>query len=294
MKPITAFLHTLGPFVLTVGRRFVKDRCSRVAGALAFTTVLAIVPLTMVSLSVLSVFPVFESWMTTVQGFVYGNFVPAASDVVSRYIQQFAANVGRLTVWGLLFLFVTAAMLIATIDNAFNDIWHVRRQRKLGRRITAYWAVTTLGPVLMGLSLTITSYVTSLPFIARESAFVGVRPVLFAIMPTVFEWATFMLLYTVVPNCPVRLRHAAVGAVIATVLFEIAKRAFGAFILSFPTYRAIYGAVAALPVFLIWIYLSWVITLLGAQVTATLPRWRVAPRVVKPEARETESVRKRK
>lgn len=274
---ITTFAHTFGRFVLTVSRRYVRDRCPRVAGALAFTTVLAIVPLTAVGFAVLSIFPVFESWMVTVQSFVYGNFVPAAGEAVSRYLQQFAANAGRLTVWGLVFLFVTAVMLIATIEETFNDIWHVRRKRKLVRRLVSYWAVITLGPVLLGLSLSITSYIGSLPFFAQAQTFIGMRRVMLGVTPIAFELTAFVLLYTVVPNCPVRPRHALAGAVLATVLFEVAKRTFGAFIVSFSTYRAIYGAVAALPVFLIWIYLTWVIALLGAQVTAALPHWRATP-----------------
>src|SRR5206468_2037702 len=117
------------------------------------------------------------------------------------------------------FLFVTAVMLIATIEGVFNDIWHVRRQRKLSRRITAYWAVITLGPVLMGLSLTITSYLASLPLFAQETALGGARPMLLSVVPVAFEAAAFVLLYTVVPNCPVRWRHALIGAAMATLLF---------------------------------------------------------------------------
>jgi membrane protein len=262
-----------GRFAMTVLRRFDRDRCSRVAGALAFTTVLAVVPLTAVGFAVLSIFPVFESWMATVQQFIYGNFVPAASDVVSRYLQQFAANAGKLTAMGAVFLFVTAVMLISTIEQAFNDIWHVRRKRKLGRRIAAYWAVITLGPLLMGLSLSITSYVSSLPLFSQQPVLSGARQLVLKTAPIFFEWVTFVLLYTVVPNCVVRIRHAIAGAVVATVLFEVAKLTFGWFVTSFTNYRAVYGAVAAMPVFLIWIYLSWVVTLLGAEVAAALPQW---------------------
>src|SRR6266566_4105537 len=173
MNQAATLPQALWHFALTVARRYTRDRCPRVAGSLAFTTVLAVVPLTAVGFAVLSVFPVFESWMAAVQQFVYGNFVPAAGEAVSRYLQQFAANAGRLTVWGLVFLFVTAVMLIATIEHAFNDIWHVRRQRTLARRLLAYWAVITLGPVLMGLSLSITSYVASLPLFSQESVLEG-------------------------------------------------------------------------------------------------------------------------
>jgi membrane protein len=291
---LSLWLTLLGRFVVTVARRFARDRCSREAAALAFTTALAVVPLTAVGFAVLSVFPVYEKWMSAVQSLIYGNLVPAAGAAVSRYLQQFAANAGRLTMVGLVFLFLTAVALMATVEKAFNYIWHIRKQRKLGRRITAYWAVITLGPVLMGLSLTITSYIASLPLFAQEKALTGKGSVLLQMVPLMFEFATFILLYMVVPNCAVRLRHAAIGAVVATVLFEIAKLMFGMFVRSFSAYQTIYGAVAALPVFLIWIYLSWVVTLLGAEVTAALPRWLASLRnakapVKKPAAKPPKS-----
>ena len=285
-------LASLGGFAAAVMRRFARDRCSRVASALAFTTVLAVVPLTAVGFAVLSIFPVFEKWMVTVQQFIYGNFVPAASDIVSRYLQQFAANAGKLTVLGSLFLLVTAVMLIDTIEQAFNDIWHVRRKRKLLRRMTAYWAIITLGPILMGLSLSITSYVASLPLFSQQPMLSGARQVLLRTAPIVFECAAFVLLYTIVPNCTVRVRHAIAGAAVATVLFELAKFLFRVFVTSFANYSAVYGAVAVLPVFLLWIYLSWVVTLLGAEVTAGLPQW-VRRQASKQAAPGTETVRKR-
>ncbi len=277
MNRFSLFGHAVARFCVIVSRRYTKDRCGRVAGALAFTSSLAVVPLTAVGFAVLSVFPVFESWMAALQAFVISNFVPAAGEAVSSYLQQFAANAGKLTVWGLLFLFFTAVTLIATIEHAFNDIWHVRRRRKVGRRLVSYWAIITLGPVLMGLSLSITSYLASLTLFGQGATLSGLRPPMLVITPLAFEWTMFVLLYMVVPNCPIRFRHAVAGAIVATVLFELAKHTFGAFVVSFSTYRAIYGAVAALPVFLIWIYVSWVITLFGAEITATLPHWRLTP-----------------
>ena len=127
------FVRDIGRFSVLILRRYRQDRCSRVAGALAFTSVLGVVPFTAVSFAMFSIFPVFQSLMTSIQGFIAANFLPAAGDVISRNLQQFAANAGRLTIWGLVFLFATAVMLIATIENEFNDIWHVRRQRKLAR-----------------------------------------------------------------------------------------------------------------------------------------------------------------
>jgi membrane protein len=147
---------------------------------------------------------------------------------------------------------------------------------------------------LIGLSLSITSYIASLPFFAQQAVAGDTHTMLVAVIPLAFEWTAFMLLYTVVPNCPVRLRHAVIGAVVATLLFEISKRTFGAFVVSVPTYRVIYGAVAALPVFLIWIYVSWLVTLLGAQITACLPSWRTASRSVMSTKAGTGSARTRK
>ena len=276
------FLQQLWQFAQTVRRRYAEDRCTRVAGALSFTTLLALVPLLAVAVAVLSVFPVFQSWVTSIDEFIYGNFVPAAGEAVQKYLQQFAANAGKLTVWGLLFVIIAALMLMATIEKTFNDIWHVSQTRKRLHRFVAYWALLTLGPVLIGLSLSLTSYLISLPLFAEQSALGGFRVFLLAMLPVLFEIMAFMLLYTVVPSHPVRLRHALIGGVFAATLFEITKRAFGLFVLHFSSYKVIYGAVAALPVFLIWIYLSWMVILLGAVVTATLPEWKPAVRVNRP------------
>lgn len=268
------FLRACFRLLRWVVQRFREDRCTRVAGALSFTTLLALVPLTAVMFAIFSRFEVFESWMTTVQEFIYGNFVPASGEVVSRYLQKFAANAGRLTAWGLLFLFLTSLMLMATIERVFNDIWHVPHTRKRLHRYLGYGALLVLGPMLIGISLSSTSYLISLPLFARYAPLGELKVFLLAAAPVTFEWLAFWALYVVVPNYHVRLRHGLIGSLITTVAFEIAKRGFAFFVTHFANYKAIYGAVAALPVFLIWIYLSWTIILLGAVVTATLPEWR--------------------
>jgi len=262
-------------FACLVARRFREDRCTRVAAALSFTTLLALVPLTAVTFAVFSTLPVFKPWMQAVQEFLYGNFVPAAGEVVSRYLQRFAANAGKLTFWGMLFLGIAALMLLATIERTFNDIWHVTRRRRRLQRFLAYGALMVLGPILVGLSLSLTSYVVSL--FGRPSALGGFRAFLLGSLAVALEYLAFLALYRLVPNHPVKLRHALAGALVAVALFEITKRGFGHFIVSFSAYRKIYGALAALPVFLVWIFLSWTITLLGAIVTAVLPDWRSAP-----------------
>jgi membrane protein len=268
------FFRTLMKLLRQVAQRFREDRCTRVAGALSFTTLLALVPLTAVTFAVLSRFEAFGSWMALVQEFIYGNFVPTAGEAVSRYLQKFAANTGKLTAWGLLLVFLTSLMLMATIERVFNDIWHVPQTRKRLHRYLAYAAVLVLGPVLMGISLWSTSQLVSLPLFARQAPLGGLKVFLLAVSPVLFEWLAFWALYVLVPNYRVRLRHGLIGSLFATLMFELAKRGFAFFVAHFSAYKTIYGAVAALPVFLIWIYLSWIIILAGAVLTATLPEWR--------------------
>src|SRR3989344_3755593 len=268
------FFSALRRFTPWVVQRFREGRCTRVAGALSFTTLLALVPLTAVMFAIFSRFQMFESWMTMAQEFVYGNFVPAAGEAVNRYLQKFAANAVKLTIWGLLFLFLTSLMLMATIERVFNDIWHVPHTRKRLHRYISYGALLILGPMLIGITLSSTSYLVSLPLFSRDAPLGGLKVFLMAAAPMSFEWLAFWALYVVVPNYRVRLRHGLIGSLFATVIFEIAKRGFAFFVTNFANYKAIYGAVAALPVFLIWVYLSWTIILAGAVVTATLPEWR--------------------
>jgi len=165
-------------------------------------------------------------------------------------------------------------MLMATIERVFNDIWHVPQTRKRLHRYLAYAAVLVLGPVLMGISLWSTSQLVSLPLFARQAPLGGLKVFLLAVSPVLFEWLAFWALYVLVPNYRVRLRHGLIGSLFATLMFELAKRGFAFFVAHFSAYKTIYGAVAALPVFLIWIYLSWIIILAGAVLTATLPEWR--------------------
>ncbi len=268
-------LHTLGQFALLVAKRFEQDRCQRVAGALSFTTVLAVVPLTAVMLAVLSLAPGFSTWMTVIQDFIYSNFVPAAGEVVQKYLTQFAGKAGRLTAVGLLFLVVTAIMLMATIEQAFNDIWRTANTRKLLYRFLVYWALLTLGPILVAVSLTLTSKIFTLPFLGRAEVTI-LHEVLDVMLPLLFEFGAVVLLYTVVPNVQVLWRNALAGGLFAAVLLETAKYLFAASMKTFTSYQIIYGAIAALPIFLVWIYISWVIILLGAIVAATLNDWQGA------------------
>ena len=271
---VSVSLNSLWQFSSQVLKRFEQDRCQRVAGSLSFTTLLAIVPLTAVTVAVLSLFPVFSTWMSVIQDFIYTNFVPAAGEAVKKYLTQFSGKAARLTVIGLLFLAVTAIMLMATIEQALNDIWRVKNTRRLLRRFFTYGALLTLGPILAAASLTLTSKLFALSFFGHAELTL-LYNYLEVVLPLALELGAVVLLYTVVPNAKVKWRNAFVGGVFATLLLELAKHLFAAAMKYFTSYQVLYGAVAALPVFLIWIYISWVIVLLGAIVTATLNARRI-------------------
>ena len=259
----------------------VDDRCQTNAASLSFTTLLALVPLVAVVFSSLSAFPVFEEWAAGLEDFVYKNFVPAAGEVVREYLNNFRAQAGKLTAvglvllsWaagsavGLVFLIISALMLLFTIDETFHSIFRVQRRRSLIQRIVAYWAVLTLGPLLIGASLSLTSYLISLA--ASEQS---TQSAILQWLPFIFEVMAFMLLYMVVPNRAVPVRSALVGAVLGAVFFETAKYGFALFVVNFKSYEVIYGALATIPIFLIWIYVSWLVILIGAVVVAVLADW---------------------
>ncbi len=245
-------------------RHFFSDNCLQHATALSYTTLLSLVPLMAVILSIFTAFPLFEDVSLQLQTFVFENFVPASSEVVQQYIQQFSENASKLTGPGLISLVITSIMMMAAIDNSLNKIWHNSKPRRPVARLIVYWSVLTLGPILVGASFAISSYIVSLPLLS-ETASYGEKLGLLRTLPFFMEALAFTLLYVVVPNCHVTFRSALAGGIVATLLFELAKKAFSYYIISFPTYETIYGAMSTIPVFLVWIFLSWSITLMGAE-----------------------------
>lgn len=240
------------------------------AAALTFATLLALVPLMTVMLAVFSAFPVGDRIVGQLQDFVFSNFLPASGEVIASYLGRFSENASRMTGPGLLFLFVTALLLMANIERAFNRIWQIKQRRRPLGRFLVYWAILTLGPLLIGISVAVTSYLVSMPQLSGAAIWLGESLPLLKLMPVLASAFAFSLLYLVVPNQPVPLRHALFSGLLAAFLFEVSKRLFAYYITQFPTYEAIYGALAAMPVFLLWLYLAWVITLLGAEVCCCL------------------------
>ncbi len=255
-----------------IWRHFIDDGFPRNAAALAYATLLALVPLAAVAFSALSMFPVFEEWASMLEEFVYKNFVPAAGDVIKQHLQRFTEHTGKLTAIGSLFLLVGALLLLFTIEETFNVIWHVKEGRRMSQRVLSYWAVLTLGPLLIGASLSLTSYLISLTLNSEQAVLAQAQSYVLAALPFVFEALAFVILYMVVPNCVVRFRDAFIGGIVAAVLFEISKRGFAWFVLNFASYQVIYGALATIPIFLLWIYISWLVVLVGAAVAVVLGR----------------------
>lgn len=254
----------------STGRRFFKDRCPRLAAALSFTTVLSLVPLLTVGISIFSLFPSFGDFSDRFQNLIYENFVPAAGDAVAAHLRDFVANAGKLTTLGLAFLMLASLLALSTIEDAFNDIWRVPRGRSLMQRILVYWAVLSLGPLLIMLSLSVSSYVMSLSFVTETAIISGALKWFLTLIPVMLAIVAFLLLYVAVPNWDVPMGPALFGAIIAGLLFEIAKRGFALYLLAFGSYEAVYGALATLPIFLLWIYLSWIIVLFGAELVVIL------------------------
>lgn len=257
--------------VHTLRQRFREDRLGLTASSLAFTTLISLVPLFTVMLAVFSAFPMFSSFQGALEKYFLQALVPdAIARPVLGALTQFAGKAKRLGAVGLIVLVVTALALMLTIDRTLNAIWRVRNSRPIAQRVLVYWAAATLGPVLLGVSLTITSYA-----ISASRGFVGGLPGGVSAMLQVAEFCLQALgmtaLFYYIPNTHVHWRHALAGGVFVAVGFELAKRALGWYLLLTPAYSTIYGAFATVPIFLIWIYLGWVIVLLGAVIAAYAP-----------------------
>lgn len=276
LKKIRALTIWLYYFFRFSVRQFYRQRGLQIASSLSYATLLAVVPLMTVMYSFLSGFPVFERMGELVENFIINNFVPAIGDTIHQYLRGFSERASQLTVTGISFLIVIALMLLATIDNALNVIWHVRVRRRPVARFLVYWAILTLGPLLVGTGIVVTTYVLSLSVISDVEATLGLNTKLLTYIPFLTSATAFTLLYILLPNCTVSHRHALVGGIIAAVMFEYSKYGFGIYVRSFTTYEDIFGAIAVIPIFLIWIYTSWVIVILGAHITFCMSAFRLS------------------
>ena len=270
--------HRALAFVRFTVQRFIDDRCQQSAGALACTTLFALVPLTAALVGILQGFPAFAEWQERITDFIFQNFVPATGEAVRGYLTQFADNANKATALGIFILIVSTLMLMLSIEDAFNRIWRVPKSRPVGMRFIVYWAVLSLGPALIVVALAISTYLLALPLFGDFETIYPVRSSLIGLLPFLIEWTALTAAYWLIPNRRVHVRHAALGALVAALMFEAAKRAFAWYVVSGANYQQVYGALAVVPIFILWIYFSWVIVLLGASFTASMTSFHYRPR----------------
>lgn len=256
-----------------VVRRFARDSCPSVAASLSYTSLLAMVPLMAIGLAMFAAFPAFANLREAMLAALIANVAPSLAVLVEEHLQGFIRNAGQTTGVGILGLAITAVLLINTIQTAFDRIWGGGRGFKL-QRFPIYWALITLGPILFGIAFSVSGYAFALAKSAGlANISVAVR-IYAALAPFILEAVGFLLFYRLIPTRPVRWVDAAVGGVVAAGMFEVLKRAFGIYFGFLGGYQTLYGALATLPFFLIWMYLGWLVVLIGAEITASLPEWR--------------------
>jgi membrane protein len=252
-------------------QRFIDDKCFETAGALSYTTLVSLVPLTVAVFAMFSVFPVFASARDTLLDFVFRNFVPAAGRHVQEALTTFANNARGLTGISILVMLFSALSMMISIEDRLNRIWRVKQPRGWGPRLVLYWAALSLGPILIVGGIAATSYVTAMPLLQGAAGQINsIGHPLLSVLPFVVTFATLWLMYSFIPNCKVSRQDAAIGALLGAVLFEVVRWGFSLFVHRAQTYQMIYGAaLAAIPIFLLWIYLSWVIVIFSASIAAS-------------------------
>lgn len=247
-------------------QRFTKLSHTTRAAALTYTTLFALVPLMTVIFSVLSLLPSLQQGSGEIEKLLMENLMPASGDALMGYLHQFSQQAQKLTVVGILLLMVTAFMMLRTIENTFNQIWQLPHGRKGLSSFLLYWAILSLGPLMLSAGFAVSSYIASFSLWKVDWVPTSGSIALGLIIPYISSFLAFTLIYWAVPNCNVSLKHAAIGGALASLLFEIGKEIFSAATTFFPSYQLIYGAFAAVPLFLLWLYVSWAVILFAAEV----------------------------
>ncbi|WP_418903624.1 virulence factor BrkB family protein [Pantoea vagans] len=277
--------HAFFLWVKLLWRRVDEDNMTTQAGNLAYVSLLALVPLIAVVFALFAAFPMFRDISVQLKHFVFSNFMPAAGDVIQRYLDQFVANVNKMTAVGTVGLIVTALLLMHSVDSALNTIWRSDKQRPLVYSFAVYWMILTLGPLLAGASLAISSYLLSLRWIDVTGVNSLIDQIL-RVFPLLLAILAFWLLYSIVPTRRVPARDALIGAIVAGLLFELGKKGFALYVTMFPSYQLIYGVLAVIPILFLWVYWTWCIVLLGAEITVTLDDYRQLKKQEREKERE--------
>lgn len=267
-------------YILFLKHRAQSDMIFRVAASLSYTSLIAIVPLFAIGLAIFSAFPVFSGVKEQLQELLIKNVVPDIEQEISQYFADFVNATAQLTTIGVIGIAVTAILMLSTIENSLNFIFKVYKPRNIKTKITLYWTVITLGPLLLGAAFSLRGYLFALQKYVPES-----QMFLSYIIPQLITMLLLFMVYVLVPNKKVKISNALIGALVAVFLFWLLRRFFGMVILNNATYKTLYGALAILPIFLIWMFSAWSVVIFGAVVTASLEEFQQEEKNL--EARQT-------
>ena len=256
-------------FLVYALRRFLGDGCPQSAAALTYMSLFAIVPMLILMYSMFSLVPAFQELGGQVEEFIFSKFLPSSGQEITQYLSEFSNQARKLSVAGVAIILVTALLMLSNIEKTFNHIWATTGSRKGLAGFLVYWAILSLGPLLLAVGMIMSTYLMSLRLMVTEVDSLGLVALLFSYLPWLLTWLAFTLLYVAVPNCKVRVVYAAFGGLITTLLFETAKALFGQLV-AHSIYTNVYGAFAVIPLFLIWIYLLWMLILFGAELVRSL------------------------
>ena len=273
-EAISEHIKQLRPFLAFVWSRFLDGRCWRMAAGLSYTSLLAIVPLSAIAFSMLAAFPVFEGVKEQFQSALFENLLPQSAEAMQDYFNTFISNTSGLSAVGIIALAATAVLLLGTIEADMNTIFCVKKARALAPRLLVFWAMLTLGPLLLGASFSLSTYFFAATKWLGMDIFTGPLGLLTKSVPTLIIIVLLGLFYMAIPNRPVSFRAASIGGLTAGLMFTGLRLVFGWYVVTFPTYQNIYGALSVVPIFLVWMYLSWTVVLLGAVLTSSLSDWQ--------------------
>jgi membrane protein len=262
-------LVSSGQFLVYALRRFLGDGCPQSAAALTYMSLFAVVPMLTLMYSMFSLVPAFQELGGKVEEFIFSKFLPSSGQEITQYLSEFSNQARKLSVAGVAIILITALLMLSNIEKTFNHIWATTGGRKGLAGFLVYWAILSLGPLLLAVGMIMSTYLMSLRLVVAEVDSLGVVALLFSYLPWLLTWLAFTLLYVAVPNCKVRVVYALFGGLITTLLFETAKALFGQLV-AHSIYTNVYGAFAVIPLFLMWIYLLWVLILFGAELVRSL------------------------
>ena len=246
--------------------RFFEDRCLTYAASLTFTTLLCLVPLMMFVFYILSLFPALKIAGQQIEQFIFQNFVASSATAISKQLQFFIDHVSVLSWWNVSALLFFAIMLVWSMVDAVNNVWHTTLKKDFAFSFIIYLVLLFIAPLFFAILIVMTSYLTSIPFLSRFIDVIPIQKPVFFVFPLTVEWLTFSVFHWIMPSCRVYFRYALIAGLVTMVLFELAKWGFVRYVYYFPTYHMIYGALAIIPIFFVWIYLSWLIIITGALI----------------------------